>query len=204
MMFVWGWASAQQPASVAEVLAQFANEPSARQVQLWAIDQATCSPEQVRRWLAQSRSAAWLPDVSVDWRMRDDWDAGYGYYGPGGVDPAPGVTLAAVPEDTGRSWTRELQIGLDWDLSEFVTSSERVRMIGEAQDLVELRGEVASEVTRVYFDRRRLQVEAVLAPPIDAGAAARDALRLQELTASLDAATGGAFSRALDRAAPPG
>jgi hypothetical protein len=186
------------------VLARFAGEPTIQQVQAWAVDQVDASPRQVRRWLAQSRSAAWLPDLSVDWRIRDDWDEGWGYYGPGGVDPIPGLDLSAVPEDSGRSWTRELQIGLDWELDELVTSSERIRMIGEAQDLAALRDEVTAEVTRLYFERRRLQVETLLAPPIDLGSEVRDTLRLMELTAAIDAATGGAFARALATGPHPG
>jgi hypothetical protein len=197
-----GWA--QEPETVEQVLARFVDEPSIGVVQAWAAEEVLASPTRVRRWLAQTRTAALLPDLSVDWRVRDDWDAGFGYYGPNGLEPAPGLDLSVVPEDSGRSWTRELQIGLDWDLSDVVSSSDRIRMISEAQELAELRERVVDEVTRLYFERRRLQVEAVLAPALDPGSYARDLLRMQELTASLDAATGGAFSRALASRRPPG
>src|SRR3954468_5924352 len=132
---MWWCGVAWAEPTVDDVLARFANEPTAQEVAAWAVDRVEAGPEQVRRWLAQSRSAAWLPELSVDYRLRDDWDQGYGYLGPGGIDPEPGIDLAVVPEDTGRSWTRELQIGMRWQLDELVSSSNRIRMIGEAQDL---------------------------------------------------------------------
>ena len=55
------------------------------------------------------------------------------------------------------------------------------------------------EVTRLYFDRRRLQVEQLLSPPSDIKTQIKNELRLQELTASIDALTGGKFSAALPR-----
>jgi hypothetical protein len=186
--------------SAEEVLARFATEPTVRQVQLWAIAQVDCSPEQVQRWLAETRRAAWLPDVDVDLRLRQDWDLGYDYLDAGGLDPLPGGETFPVAQDAGQGWTREAKLGLSWRLGELVTSSERVRMVAEAQDLAELREEVAAEVTRTYFERRRLQVDLILAPKLDRAGQIRDQLRLEELTAALDGATGGAFSRGL---APP-
>ena len=70
-------------------------------------------------------------------------------------------------------------------------------MINEAQDVVKLRDKVLDEVTRLYFDRRRLQVELLLDPPTGLQDQLESELRLQESTANLDAFTGGAFSASL-------
>jgi hypothetical protein len=78
-------------------------------------------------------------------------------------------------------------------------SSERIRVINEAQDIVKLRDKVLDEVTRIYFDRRRLQVEQVLSPSSNLKDQIKEELRLQELTASIDALTGGRFSASLVR-----
>jgi len=67
-------------------------------------------------------------------------------------------------------------------------------MINEAQDVVKLRDKVLTEVTRLYFDRRRAQVESVLSPKRDLGAQVKDQLSILEKTAQIDALTGGAFS----------
>jgi hypothetical protein len=79
-------------------------------------------------------------------------------------------------------------------------SSERIRVINEAQDIVKLRDKVLDEVTRLYFDRRRLQVDLLLNPPSDMKKLIDDELRLQELTANIDALTGGQFSASLPAA----
>jgi hypothetical protein len=70
-------------------------------------------------------------------------------------------------------------------------------VISEAQDIVKLRDKVLGEVTRLYFDRRRLQIDGLLNPPNDLRAQIDDELRLMEFTAQLDALTGGAFSAAV-------
>jgi hypothetical protein len=79
-------------------------------------------------------------------------------------------------------------------------STERIRVIDEAQDAVKLRETVLGEVTRLYFERRRHQVDMLLAPKPDLMGRVRDELHLRELTAALDALTGGRFGAAL---APP-
>jgi phosphoribosylaminoimidazole (AIR) synthetase len=81
-------------------------------------------------------------------------------------------------------------------------SSERIRVINEAQDIAKLRDKVLSEVTRLYFERRRVQVEMLLSPKRDTMGQVKQQLRLMELTASIDALTGGAFSQALKRIKP--
>ena len=78
-------------------------------------------------------------------------------------------------------------------------SSEQIRVINEAQDIVKLRDRVLDEVTRLYFDRRRLQVDILLDTGADLRSRIENELRLQELTANLDALTGGTFSASLPR-----
>jgi hypothetical protein len=63
--------------------------------------------------------------------------------------------------------------------------------------MVQLRDDVLNEVTRIYFERRRLQVEMLLSPPERVEDKIEKELRLQELTASIDALTGGFFSEKL-------
>ena len=60
---------------------------------------------------------------------------------------------------------------------------------------MQLRDDVLDEVTSLYFGRRRLQIEMRLTPPQDTTLMCEKQLRLQELTAGIDALTGGWFSR---------
>jgi hypothetical protein len=192
-------ASAQDrsaPDSVEQVLAHFDGDPTIREVQLWATAAAHASPAQVRRWLRQSRSFAALPELTIDGGMRLDWDQGFDYADPYGAEPLPQDDLVTVPLGVDQGWTQELQLRLRWHLGDLVMSSERIRVVDEVQDVVKLRNQVLSEVTRTYFERRRLQVEMWLAPRIDLASRTADQIRLAELTAALDALTDGAFSRA--------
>jgi hypothetical protein len=61
--------------------------------------------------------------------------------------------------------------------------------------MVELREEILDQVTRLYFERRRLQVEMMNAQPAALKETWEQQLRIDELTALIDGFTGGQFSR---------
>ena len=63
--------------------------------------------------------------------------------------------------------------------------------------MVQLRDDVLDEVTRLYFERRKLQIELMTSPPKEINAKLEKILRLQELTAGVDALTGGYLSKRL-------
>jgi hypothetical protein len=67
---------------------------------------------------------------------------------------------------------------------------------------VQLRDDIMDDVTRTFFERRRVQVELLTHPPSDPKVELDKELRLQELTARLDGLTGGWFSRQLERNSP--
>ena len=186
--------------SASEVLARFSHEPTVNQVQRWAADYANISPERVKRWLAQSSTFASLPEVQLTYYVRDDFDQGFEYFDQNGLDPrTPDSNPQAVIQDADSSIQSEYRVRLTWDLDKLIMSSERIRVINEAQDIVKLRDQVLGEVTRLYFERRRLQAERLLAPKSDPLALVKEELRLMELTANLDAFTGGAFSAGVAR-----
>ena len=62
--------------------------------------------------------------------------------------------------------------------------------------MVELREEVLDQATRVYFERRRLQAELLNQNDAPVDSMIDGQMRLAELTAVLDAFTGGGFSKA--------
>ena len=63
--------------------------------------------------------------------------------------------------------------------------------------LVKLREDILNEFTRLNFERRRLQHEMLLSPSTDTMEKIEKKLRLQELTASIDALTGSYLSKRL-------
>lgn len=183
--------------TVAEVLAEFDHEPSVQQVQRWTEDYAQVNPDLVRRWMAASRGFAALPRLRVEGRVRDGYDQGFKYYTTDGVIDDPNESVFDVLDDAGRDQDRTVIVSATWDLDQLIMSSERIRIINESQDVAKLRDKLLDEVTRVYFERRRVQVDMLLEPSRDLASQTQDYLRLMELTANIDALTGGEFSRAL-------
>jgi len=182
---------------VDSVLAQFQHEPEVLAVQAMAMEYTKTNPSLVEGWLAASKSAYALPAVTLTYdKDLDDyktWDY-LDLNGDGTIDNSEHqFNTARADDDDG------FGVRLAWRLDKLVMSSERIRVINEAQDIVKLRDKVLDEVTRVYFDRRRLQVEQMLSPASSLKDQIKDELRLQELTASIDALTGGQFSASLVR-----
>jgi hypothetical protein len=177
------------------VLARFASEPTIQDVQGWASDYAGTNPATVERWLKASRTFAALPQLTLEYDFSDGFDQDFVYLTvDGNTVETPDDALFPGLEDGGRDQQMDFLVRTRWDLNELVMSSERIRIIGEAQDIAKLRDKVLSEVTRLYFERRRLQVEQLLSPKSDLMGQIKDQLRLAELTADLDASTGGRFS----------
>lgn len=170
-------ASADQ---VDKVLDRFAGEPTVREVQLAAMEYAEVNPKVLKAHSRNAKAAKLLPRtrVRVDRSFDDDRSIDINLDGERtvGID---------TDDDT------DYQFQADWNFDELLMSSERIRVIRENSRLVELRDDLLDEVTKLYFDRRRLQVRVLLRPSSDLNKRVEDELRLQELTAQIDALTGG-------------
>ncbi len=183
------------PKTVDEVLARFADEPDVQEVQRMAVEYTHTHRDQVQRWLDASRRAAALPELRLEYQYEDNFNITDHFTEV--VDNSGQVIYDDYPYDADRDQNHQVDVKLKWRLDDLVMSSEQIRVISEAQDIVKLRDKVLSEVTRIYFDRRRAQVEMLLSPKDDLKGQVEAQLRIMELTAELDAYTGGAFSQAL-------
>jgi hypothetical protein len=181
-------------ASAEDVLSEFAKEPSVQDVQHWADDYARTSPELVDRWMRESRLFGALPQVKIEYR--DDYDNNfkYKYYADDGLIDQPGEPVGTVLNEATEGSGNYIKGTVEWQLADLVMSTERIRVLNEVQDVVKLRDKVMSEATTVFFERRRLQVDMLLNPKVDLRGQVIDQLRLMELTANIDALTGGMFS----------
>ncbi|MDP2311345.1 MAG: hypothetical protein Q8P41_00455 [Pseudomonadota bacterium] len=184
-----GPAAAGDFRTVDEVLARFEKEPDVRQVQEMVLEYSKTDPRYVNEWMSASRNAAWLPEVTVGY----DYDNGYGYDYAYDVDTEGQLDGSDVDNDHGVS------LRAKWRFDRLVMSSDRIRVISETQDIVKLRDKVLEEVTRLYFDRRRLQVDVLLSGGGDLKTQIKNEMRLQELTAQIDAYTGGRFSAGVNQ-----
>lgn len=202
-------ASAADFTSATDVLATFSTEPTVAQVHGMALEYSKTDPHYVDGWLRAAKSAAALPALTVQYKYWNAFDTDYGYYTPEEItddsdsanptDQAQAEDLAYGPFETtnGVDIDHRAEVKAVWQLSKLVMSSEEIRVISEVQDIVKLRDKVLEDVTRLYFERRRLQVDLLLGGGGELKKRVGDELRLAELTAQIDAYTGGRFSKAL-------
>ena len=184
-------------ATVAEVLEVYADEPSIQDFQQWVMVYSKTNLESLDQWLRESKRFAMLPELALEYKYRDGWDQDWEYYPADGIVDSTDEAVFDVLSDSGRDTDSYYVVKAKWRLDELIMSSERVRVINEAQDIVKLRDKVLGEATKVYFDRRQHQVDQLLSPATDLQARVKAHLRLMEYTAELDALSGGAFSAAL-------
>lgn len=152
-------------------------DPTIKQVQAWAIGYADVHPNKIKDWQDRAKRKAMLPSFSVgidrDATEIFHWDTG----------PNPDVL------QKGRDLT-DWGMSLSWDLGELIWNNDQTSIDSRSKLMVELREDILDQVTRLYFERKRL----VLSRSEDSLEAEQIDLRIEELTALLDGYTGGRFS----------
>ncbi len=169
-----------------------ASEPSVQAVHRAALAYLDLHPRRVAALWRGVRWRGWLPRLSVG--------GGYGGGRSFALDHDETFTSGEPRFFVDREWDRErdfdVSATLTWDLGDVLYHPESIDVSRESRELVELRDDVLDEITQLYFERRRVQLE-LAGPPEPAGAeAARLRLRAAELAAGIDAWTGGYWSRA--------
>lgn len=156
------------------------SEPTIREVQEAALRYAeVIHPDEIKALRRNAKLKAFLPEVSLDYDKTVS------------VSTNPNYKERVVgPRDWGLSFS--------WDVGDLIYS-EQVRLIdSNARLQVQLRDDILNEVTRFYYERRKLQIELIISPPKTTEERLTKTLRLEELTANIDALTGSYFSRHLN------
>lgn len=176
--------SESEPPTPQELLANFTYEPTIAQVQAAAVRYAEVHPDKIRRWRRQAALKAFLPsvDVGVDHNRSYDSSIDEGTF--------PNYQLISNQDRD-----VNMDFSVSWDLSELIWNSDQTSIDVRSKLMAQLRDDLINEVTRTYFERRRLQVALLMAPPSDQQALMDKELRLQELTALINGFTGGHFSQ---------
>ncbi len=173
------------------IWARFAWEPSLGEVQKIAVKHAFLKRKTVKSWIKRVRSAAWLPDV----RVKLDQNQGSELRLKG----EPGTSSQwAEKEGDGLSYG----VQLTWSFDRLIFDPDELKVNREAHRMVELREEIMHNVTRVFFERRRLQVMNHLRPPRSIRAAALRRLAKERLEGLLDSITGGWYVKELKKRLP--
>jgi hypothetical protein len=175
-----GVVRAQEPEPEVALARLAAREPTIDQVRAWALAAAHLAGDPEAGWARRSRWAGALPRLSLRARRGTGIDRD-GSSASGWVDSSFDV-------DT---W---IEARAEWDLDRLLFDERELRAAEVARRRRLVAADLVRRVTRTYFERRRLQAAALLDPPDDPGGAARLHIRIAELTAHLDAVTGGCFA----------
>src|SRR3989338_9793488 len=168
-----------------DILKRFETEPTISDVQEAAIKYAEVHHDKIKAWRESANKKALLPNVSVglDRYVTDYW------HWDSGTSPD---TLQKGKDAV--SW----DVTMTWDMGELIWNNDQTSIDTRSKLMVELRDDIMNEITRTYFERRGLQIEMITSSPNDLKVSLEKELRLQELTADIDALTGGYFSNQLE------
>lgn len=163
----------------------FKKEPSVQEVQKFVVDYAEVYPQKILAWRKSAQRRAWLPTLSVGLdRSATEifhWDSG----------PNPDNLLK------GRDFL-DWDVSLSWDLGDIIWNPDQTSIDSRSKLMVELREGLLDQVTRLYFERRRLQMELLNLASVDASLRLEKEMRIEELTALIDGMTGGKFSQRIE------
>lgn len=163
-------------------------EPSVQDLQKQTVRHNDLSQGKIKRWQAESRMSALLPDFSFD----KDVNLGNSVDIDRGATNTPDEYILG-PDNIDRGWGWSVS----WDLGDFIWNSAQTNIDSRSKLNAEARRDFLSELTRLYFERRRLQMEILNSRPSTELEHQERLLRMDELTALIDGLTGGYLSRKL-------
>ncbi len=145
-----------------------------------------------------------IPD-RVEFKVRNDTDDDTDYARSKMISLSGGVVTIGPDDetwehDTDDDWTYEFK--MRWNFQEYFFNTDMLRVSSETEDQIEFRQEILEDITKLYFDRRRLQVEMLLNEGSSIHTIMKDTLKLEELTAAIDGLTGGYFVKELNGKTP--
>lgn len=177
-----------------ELMDLIKREPTVRDVQKATLEHFRVDPERVRSLAGKARTRWVIPDLTGSFRNED------------GTRDSRMTDFLAAPDLAVREQTRDTSGAREWQLS--ASWSLRGLLFDNAEldvySLVGVQESLLREVTTLYFTRRRMQVGLAMNPPVDDLEAITEALRVEELSSTLDALTGGLFTRRLSAAGTEG
>lgn len=170
-----------------------AREPSVKQAQQAALAFFKVDADTVSSMRGRATWKAILPEVNVRYRMGSTTAANQSFGLGTGIDEPQG-------RDDARGDVSEMQVSGTWNLPRLLFNPE----VLDVSSAAALQESVIKEVTRLYYARRRVQLDLMLDPPREPAGLLAQELRLEELTATLDALTGHRLRWGLDEGAGQG
>ena len=176
------------PKAVRALRMRFEQEPAVAKVQQAALKFFKVHPARVASF---RRGAAWkalMPDVELifnnEYGTSDRTLKDYMY-----------KSWPYKDDETGSRASISIGVRAHWSLDRLIFNAESL----DVASLVGVQEGLLREVTSLYFTRRRLMTAMVLNPPQDPNEQITEQLRLDEITANIDALTGGYLSREIKK-----
>ncbi len=154
-------------------------EPSARETQQAALDYNEVNPEKIKAWRKSLKYRALLPQLKL------------------GYDKTVTTALGAS-YDKVQVGPRDWSVDLTWDLEDLIWNNYQDDIDTRSRLNTQLRLDILDEVNRLYFERKRVKIDLINNPPEESIDKIKKMMYLEELTAALDAYTGGFFSRRIE------
>ncbi len=153
-------------------------EPRIEAVQRAAGARAAPGREEAESWRRRARLAALVPRLGAEYRHDERVYRAVGLASGSEVD-----YVRSTPGDA-------VRVRLDWKLDELVFSRAELEAAGAAERAAGSRRAAVERATRLYYERLRLRVELAASAPAGARERAELELKLEGVTAELDALTG--------------
>jgi hypothetical protein len=159
-----------------------AREPEVEALQRAAARVADRAAASTADFAGRGRWAALLPKVTAEYRHAQSSNRVVGLQGTGEVD-----YLRLAPTDL-------VLVRASWELPSLLTPPGELAAGTLAQARARRRVEAVEKVTALFFERRRLRVGLLVAPPVDPVIRADIEVQIARLAAEIDALTGGALT----------
>lgn len=183
------------PTVLRKLRIRFESEPTVKEVQEWALNFFKVHPEMVNGYRNGATWKALVPDVEIAFNTekgnsdRRLVDMLY-------VNP---TTYTRFNDGKDFEYTNNtgqyLTVRAHWTFDRLIFNAE----VLDVTSLVGIQESILREITSLYYTRKRLMTILALNPPQDAGEKITEAIRLDEITANLNALTGGVFSREVQK-----
>jgi hypothetical protein len=183
---LWAQRSLNDP-NVRQAINALKSEPSIKEVQEAALKFYHADPDTVNSLRTRAQLKSLLPDVNVRFRTGnnrvyiDTFD--YITGDPNGLGGTQKPYITQNDDSTGNA--KELEFSGAWSFSRLMFNPE----VLDVSSMAALQEGILKEVTRLYYTRRRLQIDLILSDPTDLEAILSKELRLEEVTANLNALT---------------
>lgn len=188
-----------------KIESDFANleelEPSVIDVQKQALKFASLpTTKDYKRYRAQARFRNLFPRVGFDVNntgtSTDYYQFEKGIKAGASINNSFDATRLSRYQEDGKSFK---QLAVVWNTNQFIYDDEIREILNQARLTANIKENLLDDVTRIYFQRKRLLLDNLISPSIEPEEKLVKELEIAEITGQLDSRTGGWFSKEVSK-----